>query len=178
MQKERIKLEKIEYNDIEIIEDIYVEAFPKCERKPFSVILAHNEAGAGSLLKITLDSKICGFFFTFFHGDLAMVDYFAIHKDYRNRGFGELAIKLLAEEYKGKRIFLEIEDPSSSEIAARRLEFYRRCGFSRVGTYVNLFSVDMELLTLGEFPVDFDTYFDLYVSMLGKKRAERNVIQR
>ena len=178
MQRERIKLEKIEYNDIEAVESIYVEAFPKNERKPFSIILAHNESGAGSVLKIMLDGKMCGFFFTFFYGDLAMVDYFAVHKDYRNLGIGEIAISLLREEYSDKRIFLEIEDPGSSEMAARRLGFYKRCGFLQVGTYVNLFSVDMELLALGDFTVDFDTYFGLYVSMLGESRAAKNVIKK
>lgn len=178
MQNTGIKLEKMEYNDVETVESIYVEAFPENERKPFSIILAHNESGAGSVLKIVLDGKICGFFFTFFFRDLAMVDYFAIHKDYRNRGIGELALRLLRKEYCDRKIFLEIEDPDSGEMAARRLGFYRRCGFSQVGTYVNLFSVDMELLVLGDFEVDFKTYFDLYVSMLGKRRAERNVIER
>ncbi len=178
MIKERIKLEKIEYNDIANIEEIYVEAFPKCERKPFSIILAHNESGAGSVLKIMLDDKICGFFFTFFYGSLAMVDYFAIHKDYRNLGIGEISIGLLREEYSDKKIFLEIEDPRSSDMASRRLGFYKRCGFLQVGTYVNLFSVDMELLALGDFSVDFKTYFELYVSMLGKNRAKKNVIER
>ena len=178
MIKDRIKLEKMEYNDIAGIEEIYVEAFPKCERKPFSIILAHNESGAGSVLKIMLDGVLCGFFFTFFYGELAMVDYFAIHKNYRNMGIGEIAISLLREEYSDKKIFLEIEDPGSSEMAARRLGFYKRCGFLQVGTYVNLFSVDMELLALGDFTVDFKTYFELYVSMLGKIRAKRNVIER
>ena len=178
MIKDRIKLEKIEYNDIAKIEEIYVEAFPKCERKPFSIILAHNESGAGRVLKIMLDGKLCGFFFTYFYGELAMVDYFAIHKDYRNMGIGEISIGLLREEYSDKKIFLEIEDPKSSEMAARRLEFYKRCGFEQVGTYVNLFCVDMELLALGDFGIDFDTYFELYVSMLGKNRANKNVIER
>lgn len=178
MIKDRIKLEKMEYNDVEAIESIYVEAFPKCERKPFSIILEHNESGAGSVLKIMLDGELCGFFFTFFYNDLAMVDYFAIHKDFRNRGIGEIALSLLREEYLDRRIFLEIEDPDGSEMAARRLGFYKRCGLLQAGTYVNLFSVDMELLTFSEFSVDFDTYFELYVSMLGRERAKKCVLER
>ncbi len=178
MQIDRIKIAKAEYNDIKAIEEIYNEAFPKYERKPFSIILGHNESGAGSILKITLDGALVGFFFTYFYRDFAMVDYFAIQKDYRNQGIGEIAIGLLREEYRDKRIYLEIEDPDSSEMAERRLGFYKRCGFLQAGTYVNLFSVDMELLTLGDFPVSFEEYFALYVSMLGESRAVRNVIER
>ncbi len=178
MNRDRIKLQKVEYNDIQAIESIYVEAFPKNERKPFSIILAHNESGAGSLLKIMLDGELCGFFFTFFYRDFAMVDYFAIHKDFRNLGLGGIAIELLREEYNNRKIFLEIEDPNGSEMASRRLGFYRRCGFSQVETHVVLFSVDMELLALGDFNVSFDDYFSLYVSMLGEKRARRNVKER
>ena len=128
--------------------------------------------------KITLDGEMVGFFFTYFYCDFAMVDYFAIHKDYRNRGIGREAIRLLSELYADKRVFLEIEDPESSEMAQRRLCFYNRCGFVQTGTRVNLFSVDMELLTLGEFDVSFEEYFELYVSMLGKIRAKRNVLPR
>lgn len=178
MLKERIKLQKAEYNDIEMIEEIYNEAFPKRERKPFSVILGHNESGAGSILKITLDGALVGFFFTYFYCDFTMVDYFAVHKGHRNSGVGEIAIALLREEYAGKRIFLEIEDPDGSEMAKRRLGFYKRCGFLQAGTYVNLFGVDMELLTLGDFSVSFEEYFELYISMLGESRAKRNVIER
>ena len=178
MLNDRIKLQKAEYNDIGAIEEIYNEAFPKSERKPFSIILGHNESGAGSVLKITLDGALVGFFFTYFHRDFAMVDYFAIHKDYRNSGIGEIALSLLRDEYAEKRIFLEIEDPNASEMAKRRLGFYKRCGFLQVGTYVNLFTVDMELLSLGDFAVSFEEYFELYTSMLGESRAKRNVIKR
>ena len=171
----RIKLEKIKYNDTRRIRKIYAEAFPKCERKPFAIIRAHNKSGAGSLLKITLDGKLCGFFFTYFHNEFAMVDYFAIHKDFRNRGIGEIALGKLAREYRDKKIFLEIEDPSASEIAKRRLGFYERCGLTREGTEVNLFSVDMELLTLGDFKIGFSSYFELYRSMLGDALANCSV---
>ena len=88
----RIKLEKIKYTDIRAIRKIYAEAFPRCERKPFSIIRGHNRSGAGSLLKITLDGKICGFFFTYFYKEFAMIDYFAIHKDYRNMGLGGMGL--------------------------------------------------------------------------------------
>ncbi len=178
MNIEKIRLEKAEADDFGEIEKIYIEAFPACERKPFGVILTHNETGRGSLEKITLDGKICGFFFTFFYDDLAMVDYFAIREDCRGKGIGEAAIALLGAEYADKRIFLEIEDPESSEMAARRLGFYSRCGFRQARVYVTLFGVDMELLTLGEFDIDFETYFALYTSMLGEKRAGRNVLER
>ena len=154
-----------------MIKTIYAEAFPKCERKPFSIILSHHESGRGSILKITQGGELVGFFFTYFFRDFAMVDYFAIHKDHRNCGIGERAIALLRDEYADRRIFLEIEDPDSGEMAARRLGFYERCGFSRVGTRVNLFTVDMELLSLGDFSISFEEYFELYVSMLGKIRA-------
>ena len=178
MQKERIKLQKARYNDIRRIKRIYKEAFPKNERKPFSIIKKLNRSGKGSLEVILLDGKMCGFFFTVFEGELALVDYFAISKDYRNRGIGKLAIEALSEKYFQKKMFLEIEDPSVSDEAARRLCFYKRCGFLQTGIKVNLFGVHMELLTLGEFEVDFPTYFDFYVSMVGELLASKCVKER
>lgn len=164
--------------ELDKILEIYTEAFPKEERKPFEIICEHNRTGKAELSSILIDGQAAGMVHTYVFGEFAMVDYFAIHKDKRNLGVGSIVIDLIRERYKGYKIYLEIEDASIGEMQARRLEFYKRCGLRQVGTYVNLFGVDMELLAFDDFSVSFEEYFALYSYMGGEEFAKRNVKER
>ena len=173
-----IKLRKVLECELDKLLEIYTEAFPKEERKPFEVICEHNRTGKAELSSILIDGQAAGMVHTYVFGEFAMVDYFAIHKDKRNLGAGSRVIELIREKYKGYKIYLEIEDASIGEMQARRLEFYKRCGLKQVGTYVNLFGVDMELLAFNDFSVSFHEYFELYAYMGGVEFAKRNVKER
>ena len=173
-----IKLRKALDCEIDKILEIYTEAFPKEERKPFEVICEHNRTGKAQLMSIVLDGDVAGMAHTYIYGEFAMVDYFAIHKDQRGKGIGKEVISLIREMYKGKKIYLEIEDPNIGDMQARRLGFYKRCGLKQVGTYVNLFGVDMELLAFDDFNVSFEEYFALYAFMGGEEFARKNVKKR
>ena len=173
-----IKLRKALDFELDKILEIYTEAFPKEERKPFDIICEHNRIGKAELCAIVIDGKVAGMVHTYLFENFAMVDYFAIHKDKRNLGIGSRVIDLIRERYKDYKIYLEIEDPNIGEMQARRLEFYKRCGLKQVGTYVNLFGVDMELLAFDNFAVSFPEYFALYIFMGGYEFAKRNVKER
>lgn len=173
-----IELVRCREEDLEKIFEIYTEAFPKEERKPFQIICEHNRTGKAELLSILIDGDVWGMVHTYVFNDFAMVDYFAIHKDKRNLGAGSRVIELIREKYKGYKIYLEIEDASIGEMQFRRLEFYKRCGLKQIGTYVNLFGVDMELLAFDDFDVTFSEYFELYAYMGGREFAKRNVKER
>ena len=173
-----IKLEKCREEHLPKILEIYTEAFPKEERKPFQIICEHNRIGKAELSSVLIDGEVAGMVHTYLFENFAMVDYFAIHKDKRNLGAGTHVIDLIREKYKDYKIYLEIEDASLGEMQKRRLEFYKRCGLCQVGTYVNLFGVDMELLAFDDFKVTFPEYFALYSYMGGEGFAERNVKER
>ncbi len=176
--KMNIELVKSKDEDLQKILEIYTEAFPKEERKPFEIICEHNRIGKAELLSILIDGNVSGMVHTYLFEDFAMVDYFAIHKDKRNLGAGTHVIDLIREKYNGYKIYLEIEDASIGKMQARRLEFYKRCGLTQVGTYVNLFGVDMELLAFDDFDVTFSEYFALYSYMGGREFAQKNVKER
>ena len=56
------------------------------------------------------------------------VEHFVTYEGYRNRGVGRRVLALLADTYGS--LVLEAEHPET-EMAARRLGFYGRCGFHR-----------------------------------------------
>ena len=178
LTKMNIQFVRCSEEDLPKILDIYTEAFPKEERKPFEIICEHNRIGKAELQSVLIDGEVSGMVHTYLFDGFAMVDYFAIHKDKRNLGIGTYVIDLIREKYKGYKIYLEIEDASIGEMQKRRLEFYKRCGLRQVGTYVNLFGVDMELLAFGDFKVTFPEYFALYSYMGGEEFAKRNVKER
>ena len=173
-----IELVRCREEDLEKILEIYTEAFPKEERKPFQIICEHNRIGKAELSCVLIDGDVSGMVHTYLFDGFAMVDYFAIHKDKRNLGAGTRVIDLIRKKSKGYKIYLEIEDATIGEMQARRLEFYKRCGLCEVGTYVNLFGVDMELLAFDDFKVTFPEYFALYSYMGGEEFAKRNVKER
>jgi GNAT superfamily N-acetyltransferase len=54
------------------------------------------------------------------------VEHFAIYGEYRNKGYGSVAVGLILDRF--KRVVLEAE-PHDGGIASRRLGFYERGGF-------------------------------------------------
>ena len=150
---------------------LYREAFPRCERKPFSIIKAMSEKGKTDLWYFEDDCGFMGLCATINGSDKVLIDYLAVAKRRRGTGVGTQMLKALIEHYKDYGIFLEIEmlDPEAGNNAERirRREFYLRCGLQPMDTYAKLFGVDMELLGIG-CRLSFDEYRDFYLNNYGK----------
>lgn len=56
------------------------------------------------------------------------VEHLATSPAIRNKGYGKLIMEALKKKFSGI-IILEVERPED-EISKRRIEFYKRCGFS------------------------------------------------
>ena len=153
-----------------MLEQLYTEAFPENERKPFAMIREkHREnltdvwviedAGAFSGLAVTMNSE-----------DLVLLDYFAIRGEKRGRGLGGASLRALFEKYCGKRFFLEVESLSvpadNIEERRRRKQFYLNNGMRELGVFARLFGVEFELLGY-ECEVSFREYFSLYDDIYG-----------
>ena len=169
-----LKLLNAHLTDYSEIEELYISAFPRSERKPFNMLIEMFENGRAELLKIMYEDEFLGFFYLYFYKDYVLIDYFAVKSEMRSKGLGAASLKLLYEIYGGKKIFLEIEDHTSGEIQNRRKQFYERCGFRLNGLKVSLFGVDMEIMTLNE-DIAFEDYFALYSDMRDSKFAEKYV---
>lgn len=161
---------------LKLIEDLYMRAFPKCERKPFKLMVQKQTEGAMELLSIEEENAFLGLAIFAHDKDIALLDYFAISDDMRGQGIGSRAIKALQKIYAGKRFVLEIETTKKPcddlEMRQHRKAFYLRNGLHTMDFDVNLFGVEMEVLSNGEH-LNFDEYLDVYKNACGLKFADK-----
>lgn len=169
-----MRLEKAtKQHQIDAIYDLYMEAFPKNERKPFQIILDKCEEGSMEILVIEDEKQeFLGLAIFVFYEDMALLDYFAIAKEKRGSGVGTKALKSLQTHYQGKRFFLEIEDArtecDNTEERIRRRAFYLRNGMQVMPFMVDLFGVVMEVLTY-KTKILPEEYMHLYISVFTNK---------
>ena len=153
------------YKDWKKIKQLYISAFPACERKPLTVIRYKQHKKAADVWVIEDGSEFVGLAISMKGTDLVLLDYFAIDGEKRNMGYGGKALKLLQEKYTDNRFFLEIErtDVEADNLAERkrRKAFYLQNEMSEMNVYAILFGVEMELLGY-HCDVSFDEYFKLF----------------
>lgn len=147
------------------LQQLYVKAFPECERKPYAVIEEKRCRGEADVFAFEQDGAFCGLAISVRDKDIVLLDYFAIEDAFRNQGYGSRALGLLCEYYQGKRFILEVEStfedaPNQKQRAARKA-FYLRNGWSELGVLVFIYETQMELLGYGT-SVSFEEYRELY----------------
>ena len=145
------------------IKSLYFRSFPKVERKPFSMINKMVMTGDMQIYALFDGKTFVGEMIVILYKDLVLLDYFAIEEKLQSKGYGTQAIKLLKERFTGKKIIIEIESPLvyADEQKKRRKTFYLRNGFTEQGYLINLFSVEMEVLTIGG-RVTFSEYHEIF----------------
>lgn len=157
------------------IYNLYRKAFPKNERKPFSVILSMQKKGKTDLWYIENNGKFLGFASTINGDKLILIDYFAISKNSRGNGFGTKLIKMIRDIYKDKGFFLEIErvvaGRDNFEETLRRKKFYLNAGLLELNVNCLLFGVEMELLGV-DCTINFDEYREFYRTNYGEFAAK------
>ena len=89
---------------------LYLDAFPRAERKPFRLLCRQARRGRMELLTLRGEAgEPLGLAVTMLHESLVLLDYFAVAPAARGGGIGGEALGLLRERYAGRRFFLEIE---------------------------------------------------------------------
>ena len=151
------------------IKNLYLRAFPAAERKPFYMIRKIQSEGSMEILSIESDAgDFLGLAITILYKDIVLLDYFAVDDSQRNNGTGSSALRLLFERYSGKRFLLEIEAPDipseNTPERIRRKAFYLRNGMTVMPFRVNLFGIEMEILTNGP-QVTFDEYHAIFTNL-------------
>ncbi len=85
--------------------------------------------------------------------DLSYVFYFAVDDDMRGKGHGTAILKAAQKKYRGRRLFLAIEEVEKKYDNYRqrlsRLRFYERAGFVRTGQKMQEASVIFDLMSVG-----------------------------
>ncbi|MDR1170465.1 MAG: GNAT family N-acetyltransferase [Prevotellaceae bacterium] len=106
---------------------IYESSFPLCERRSPD---DQNRIFANETYSLeiwTENETVTGFIGWWNCGDLRFIEHYAIHPDYRSRGYGS---RLLSEWIKQSSlpVLLEIEPPAD-ELSRKRQQFYYKLGF-------------------------------------------------
>ncbi|MBO9730402.1 MAG: GNAT family N-acetyltransferase [Chitinophaga sp.] len=108
------------------IQDLYEEAFPKEERRPWPQQLSLIAAGKIRILRISKGDLFAGFVFYWHLPLFNFIEHFAIHADARGGGAGTQVMQLLEKQL--GTIILEVEPPITEQ-AIRRIAFYERLGY-------------------------------------------------
>lgn len=154
---------------------LYRSAFPRYERKPFSIILSMHKKGKTDVWYFEKDCKFAGLAITINGENLILIDYFAVAQELRGRGTGSAILRQLQEQYSPKGLLVEIEsvynNSDNSEERNRRKQFYLRNQMVPMHVMVNLFGVDMELLGYN-CRIDYDGYHSFYRKNYGEVFAK------
>lgn len=186
------------------VHDLYEEAFPKSEKKPFQMILEGREKGNYGIMAIEGEKgEFLGLAITMHYKELVLLDYFAIDSGCRGTGVGGEALRELQRRYAGKKFLLEIEStvghgdgnnkdrydkagnnkggydmqnekiPDEEAILRlRRKDFYLRNGMQPMDFLVNLFGVEMEIMTY-DCTVTFEEYYSILEHLLPAELAAK-----
>lgn len=166
------------------IKELYLQAFPKEERKPFELIEKLQEEGKAQIFVVTDEEReFCGLAITLHNGNYVLLDYFAILPQKRGSGIGSCVIQLLKQRYKDKIFFLEIEETEKMEdvseeeqkLRVRRKRFYLENGMKDSTLRVSLFGVLMEILSDGT-PLTFEEYYELYKTTVGENFIKKRIL--
>lgn len=135
------------------IKEIYLEAFPKSERKPFFAVRRSVKKGKAQMLTAVDDSVLQGFVMVILYKDTVMVDYLAVSGKIRSRGTGSAIMREVCKRFSDKRIVLLIEQlddsAANSDQRTARRKFYFKNGFTSSNIYITGRSGNMEVLIYG-----------------------------
>lgn len=153
------------------IKEIYFEAFPKSERKPFFTVRRSVKKGKAQLLTAMDNGILQGFVMVIPYRDMVMVDYLAVSGKIRSHGTGSKIMQEVCRRFSDKKIVLLIEklddDAENKEQRIARRKFYLKNGFTSSDIYITGYSGNMEILNYGG-TVSSQEYMDLQQYALGK----------
>ena len=176
---------EIDINEFEKdIYDKYADLFPEEEQREWNKIQKAYENKIEKFYKIVLDNTTVGFFMLEKINDKYpyYLDYFAIYKEYQNKGIGTKSIQKLLEKVGKQGLYIEIEkEDTNNDITLRRAEFYRKLGFRKIDSEYLLYNVLYTPYIYTEINVrkeDVDKImFEYYIINCGKKEIKNNCKQ-
>lgn len=172
-----IIIENLDENKIKEIYDLYVKSFPEIERKPFTrMINKYNEKVLDILYICNTDNIFVGFAIIMKTEKLVLVDYLAIRSSFRGLGYGSRILEYIKNTYIEKEIIYEIEceDEKADNYLERkrRKNFYLQNGLKNTNLLVNLFGVEMEVLSYSGKFLSFKDYLNIYFSTYPEQRQK------
>lgn len=87
------------------IKEIYYEAFPKQERKPFFTLRHSVRSGKAQLFTAVENDTLLGFVVVIPYQNMVMVDYLAVSQKVRSKGTGSYLMNQICQQFPGKKSF-------------------------------------------------------------------------
>ncbi len=135
------------------IRRLYRTSFPKKERVSFGSMVRRARKTHVEFLSFYRESDLIGMAYLFVWEDVLYLYYLAIVPEYQNQGNGGRILDLLKSRYPEHRIVLSIEpleeDAVNFSQRERRLEFYRKNGFSDIHLASSYHGVNYSTLVYG-----------------------------
>ena len=143
------------------IKKIYLEAFPKAERKPYLSLRHSVKKGKALLMTASENNQLLGFTVLIPYQDMVMVDYLAVSSRIRSRGTGSYIMEQVCKHFSDKKIILLIErlDDAADNSSQKN-------GFSSSDLFITGTSGEMEILNYGG-RVSQEEYLSLQKYALG-----------
>ena len=162
-----MRFAEIEASQWKEVKSIYMEAFPKRERKPFFVLKHSVKRGKARVFTASDENGLLGFAVAIPYQNMVMVDYLAVSGKIRSKGTGSFIMQEICQYFSDKKVVLLIEqldegaENREQRIARRR--FYLKNGF----TSAEGAGGDMEILNFGG-KVSQEDYMCLQKYALGR----------
>ncbi len=166
-----MELKKFDVKQWAKIKEIYVEAFPKRERKPFFTLKHSVKKGNARIMVAVEEEQLLGFVVLIPYRDMMMVDYLAVSSKIRSKGTGSFIMQNVCRRFENKKIVLLIEclddSAENKEQRVARRKFYLKNGFVSSNIFIEGASGEMEILNYGG-TVSTEEYLALQEYALGK----------
>lgn len=123
-------------NHIDDVKKLYHESFPLEERRDwFDIVnMLNQNHTCYNIYVIIVEGRFVGFISWWDFSLFRYVEHFAIKEEVRGSGIGGQAIKDFVA-MQPSAVVLEVELPSTGELARRRIGFYERHGFKAHADY-------------------------------------------
>ena len=159
---------KLEDRDNSIVKDIkkiYNSSFPSEERMPFGMVMQLDDNH--EMFLMLEEDELLGFTCIFHNtDDVSFLSYLAIKEERRREGLGSKIIENILDEFKDRRILLDIEwvDESFSnyEERVKRKQFYLSNGFKETEVRYIFRKVHYEILCAHGTVTQADFYNCIY----------------
>ena len=133
------------------VKQLYISAFPKEERAPFSLLMHRVNNGRDSFYAVEDNNEFVGLVYTIRKEKLVYVFFLAVAEEKRGMGYGTRILRCIRRMNPGCVISLMIEDTEDKnadnyEQRIGRLGFYQANGFKQLHVKINEAGVGYELL--------------------------------
>ena len=164
-----MKIEKaLKSKDKKEIKELYLSAFPKEERMPFSMMLIMSCLCNTEFLVFYDEEKLCGIIYLAVLRKQTFIMFLAVDEKLRDQGYGSRILNEIDKLYPENKCIVSIEpclkQSENIEQKLRRKSFYLRNGFTDTGYMMKLSGQVQEILIKnGLFDKrQFRIYFILY----------------